>query len=194
MSVKLEKTITSIFMLPSLKVDRDKFKDNGFINAYIKDEIRDMPYENCIYVLFHPKDLDKFREFLDKEYERTKSIVDDYDYEDGFVVVVYELNKKFEKDYKLIQEGKYSKTSKAFQELFPKVIKIVRNGLRKDEISLQYRIFNKTQDLVKFWEDELGVEFDSDQEVWETFHIKRETLSEEKIRNYVESESARKNS
>ena len=194
MPVKVEKTITSIFMLHSLNVDREKFKDNGFINAYIKDELRDIHYENCIYVLFHPKDLDKFREFLDGEYERTKSIIDDYDFTDGFVVVVYELNKKFEKDYELIKQGKYSKTSKEFQKLFPKVIKIVRNGLRKDEISLQYRIFNKTQDLIKFWEDELGVEFDSDQEVWETFHIKRETLNEEKIKNYVESNSVGKNS
>ena len=41
-----------------------------------------------------------FRNFLDNEFERTKAIVEDYDYEDGYVVVVYQLNDKYKKDFK----------------------------------------------------------------------------------------------
>ena len=180
--IDVKKTITSIFMVPTLQIPKGELSDNGFINGYVKDESREVQYENCIYLLFQPKNLDKFREFLDDEYERTKGIVDDYDYEDGFVVVVYQLDPKFAKDFKLVKKSKYSHTSKSFQALFPKLVKIKKAGYHKDEISLQYRVFNKTEDLVKFWEDKLGVEFDEDQEVWHAFDEEEETLNIEKIK------------
>jgi len=182
---EVKKTITSIFMVPSLRINRDKLNDNGFVNAYTKDARRDVQYENCIYLLFKPTDLDRFREFLDGEYERTKAVIDDYDYEDGYVVVVYELDDKFKKDYRYIRKGMYSKTSKDFQSLFPKVVKVKVNGYYKDEISLQYRIFNHTEDLVQFWEKKLDVELDEDQELWHAFIDENETLDLDKIKQYV---------
>jgi hypothetical protein len=181
----VKKTITSVFMVPTLQIPRGELQDNGFINGYVKDGSKEVQYENCIYLLFQPKNLDKFREFLDSEYERTKNIIDDYDYQDGFVVVVYQLDKKFNKDFMLIKEGLYSRTSKDFQALFPKVIKIKKNGLQRDEISLQYRVFNRTEDLIKFWEDKLGVEFDDDQEVWHAFILEDEILNIEKLKEHV---------
>lgn len=181
----VKKTITSIFMVPTLGIGKGELVDNGFINGYIKDGSRDMHYENCIYLLFQPKDLDKFREFLDKEYERTKAVIDDYDYENGYVVVVYQLDSKFAKDFALVRQSKYSRTSSAFQALFPKVIKINKNGLHKDEISLQYRVFNRTEDLIKFWEDKLDVEFDDDQEVWHAFNEDEEILNIKKLKEHV---------
>jgi hypothetical protein len=178
-------TITSIFIVPTLSIGREKLIDNGFVNGYIKDGMRDTQYENAVYILFKPKNLDKFRVFLDGEYERTKSIIDDYDYEDGYVVVVYEINSKLKNDIELIKQGKYSKTSPAFQGIFPKVVKIKKNGLHKDEISLQYRVFNKTEDLVQFWEDKLGIELPEDLEVWHGFFEEFETLDLIKIKEYV---------
>ena len=91
-------TITSIFIVPTLSIGREKLIDNGFVNGYIKDGMRDVQYENAVYLLFKPTNLDKFKVFLDKEYEKTKSIIDDYDYEDGYVVVVYEINSKLKND------------------------------------------------------------------------------------------------
>ena len=178
-------TITSIFIVPTLSIGREKLIDNGFVNGYIKDGMRDTQYENAVYILFKPENLDKFRVFLDREYERTKSIIDDYDYEDGYVVVVYEINSKLKNDIELIKQGKYSKTSPAFQGIFPKVVKIKKNGLQKDEISLQYRVFNKTEDLVQFWEDKLGIELPEDLEVWHGFFEEFETLDLIKIKEYV---------
>ena len=58
-------TITSVFIVPTLSIGRDKLLDNGFINGYIKDVNRDIQYENAVYLLFKPKDLDRFRDFLD---------------------------------------------------------------------------------------------------------------------------------
>lgn len=185
--MEIKKTITSIFIIPTLQIPRQTLVDNGYINGYIKDALRDVQYEECVYLLFRPKNLDKFREFLDGEYERTKSIIDDYDYEEGFVVVVYKLNSKFSKDIKLIKHGKYSKTSKEFQALFPKIVKAKVNGLHRDEISLQYRVFNRTEDLVKFWEEKLGVEFEDDQEVWHGFVEEDEILNIEKLKEHVQS-------
>lgn len=178
----IKKTITSVFMVPTLQIHRDDLRDNGFINGYVKDDSREVQYENCIYLLFQPKDLDKFRVFLDGEYERTKAVIDDYDYEDGYVVVVYELNPRYKRDFNLIKKGKYSQTSTSFQALFPKVVKIKKNGLQRDEVSLQYRVFNRTEDLVQFWEDKFGVEFDDDQEVWHAFELEEETLNINKIK------------
>jgi hypothetical protein len=178
-------TITSVFIVPTLSVGRERLVDNGFVNGYIKDGKRDVQYENAVYLLFKPQNLDKFRDFLDNEYERTKSIIDDYDYEDGYVVIVYEINPRLKDDIELIKQGKYSQTSKKFQESFPKVVKIRKNGLSRDEISLQYRVFNKTQDLKQFWEDKLGIEFPEDMEVWHGFFEEFETLDLDKIKEYV---------
>lgn len=183
--MEIKKNITSIFIVPTLKVPKDALKGNGFINGYIKDLRKEDQYEDSIYLLFKPKDLDKFREFLDYEYERTKTVIEDYDYEDGYVVVVYQLDNKYKKDYDLVRQGKYSKTSANFQKLFPKVVKITRNGLHKDEISLQYRIFNKAEDLVNFWEEKLGIDLEAsigkDFEVWDGWDESKEILEIDKI-------------
>ena len=180
--MELKKTITSIFMVPTLKIGREKLKDNKFINAYIKDGNRDVQYKNAIYLVFHPKDLDKFKVFLDEEYERTKSIIDDYDYEGGFVVLVYELDKKFTKDFGLVKMGRYSKTSPEFQALFSKIIKVKKEGFQKDEVSLQHRIFNQTEDLREYWGEKFGVEFDDSMEVWQGFIEENETLIIDKLK------------
>jgi hypothetical protein len=192
--MEIKKNITSIFMVPTLKVPKDALKNNGFINAYIRDARREDQYKECIYLLFKPENLDKFREFLDDEYERTKSVIEDYDYEDGYVVVVYQLNEKYKNDFSLVKEGKYSKTSVEFQKLFPKVVKIVRNGLHKDEISLQYRIFNKNEDLINFWEEKLGIDFKTtfgnDFEVWEGWDESKEILELDKIKKLCVTEKS----
>lgn len=183
--MKLQKTITTIFIVPTLSVGKEKLEDNGFINGFCKDNEREVQYENCIYLVFKPTNLDKFREFLDVEYERSKQVIDDYDYEGGIVVIVYELNPKLIDDVNLVKKGKYSKTSEKFQRIFPKIVKVKKNGLMKDEISLQYRIFNKTEDLRKFWEEKLDVELDEDSEVWSTFIEDNETFSLTKIKEHV---------
>ena len=177
-------------MVPTLKVPKDALRGNGFINAYIKDARKEDQYKGCVYLLFKPENLDKFREFLDNEYERTKAVIEDYYYEDGYVVVVYQLDEKYKNDFTLVQGGKYSKTSANFQKLFPKVVKITRNGLSKDEISLQYRIFNKAEDLISFWETKLGIEFEDDYEVWDGWDEEKEILELDKIKELCATEKS----
>jgi len=173
-------------MVPTLKVPNEGFKYQGFINAFIKDERREVQYEDCIYVLFRPENLDRFREFLDSEYERTKDLIDEYDYEEGFVVLVYKLNPKLKKDYELIKQGKYSKTSKTFQNSFSKTVKVLLNGVMIDQKSLQIRIFEKTEDLKEYWEEKLNVTFDDEYEVWDGWDEQKEVLNLDKIKEHVQ--------
>jgi hypothetical protein len=180
--MNIDKTITSIFIVPTLKIDKDELKKQGFINGFSFDEEKDVQYKDAVYLLFKPADLDKFRAFLENQQQSRKDILDDYDYPDNHVVVVYQLNKKWKKDFTLIQEGAYSKTSEKFQQLFPKNIKFVRYGIPIEKISVQYRIFNKTQDLRDYWEDRIGIAFTDDMEMWEGFHIDYETLTLEKLK------------
>ena len=179
-------------MIPTLKISKENLNENGFINGYIKDGGRDIQYENSVCVLFKPKNLDKFREFLDKEYERTKAVIEDYDYEDGFVVVVYQLNDKYKKDFNLIKKGKYSKTSKSFQNEFPKLVKIVREGDIKEAMSLQTRVFMRTDDLIEYWEEKLGmnlkITLGDDYELWDIFDETKETLEIDKIKELCATE------
>jgi len=180
----IKKTITSIFMVPTLQIPKDELKNNGFINGYNKDATADVEYDNAVYLLFKPTSLDKFRLFLENEHERTKSLIDDYDYK-KYVVLVYQLDAKFKEDFDIVRRGKYSKTSPAFQALFPKVVKLMVNGLHRDELSLQYRVFNKTKDLVDFWEKKFNLTFGEDQEVWNGFFEEEEILNLDKIKEHV---------
>jgi hypothetical protein len=183
--MEVKKTITTIFMLPTLKIDRKKLGDNNCINAYIKDEGQETSYKDAIYVLFKPADLDIFKVFLDSEYERTEQLIEDYDYPGGYVMLVYKLDSKFKKDFELVKLGKYSLTSDKFQDLFPKTVTILKNKHPKEEISLQYRIFNRTEDMVLYWEERLGVVFADDQEVWYGFINEKEVFNLDNIKEYV---------
>lgn len=171
-------------MVLPLKIPKEQLENCGFINAYSFDNDKD--YQDCVYLLFKPKSMDIFRLFLENEYERSGQLIDDYDYSDGYVVLVYKLDDVWKADYELIRQSKYSKTSQEFQNVFPKVIKIIVNGLRRDEISLQYRIFKKTNDLIEFWENKLEMSFDPEYEVWSWFDKESETLDIKKIKEYVE--------
>lgn len=183
--MELKRTITSIFIVPTLGINRDSLRSNGFLNGYIEDGDKEAQYEKSAYLLFHPDSLDKFKIFLDGEYERTKAIIDDYDYEGGYVVLVYKLDDEFKSDFGLVKLGKYSKTSKEFQALFPKIVKVVQNKIQKDEISLQYRIFNKTEDLRNYWSELLDIDFDDSMEVWQGWIDDKEILNIKNLKEHV---------
>ena len=181
--MEIKSTITTLFMVLPLKIPKEQIEQNGFINAYSFDNEKD--YQDCVYLLFKPKSIDMFRMFLENEYERSGQLIEDYDYSNGYIVLVYKLDDKWKADYELIRESKYSKTSPEFQKIFPWKIKITVNGLRRDEISLQYRIFQKTNDLVEFWEKKLEIPFQPEYEVWSWFDKESETLDIAKIKEYA---------
>ena len=100
-------------------------------------------------------------------------------------MLVYKLDSKLKKDFDLIKLGKYSLTSDKFQNLFPIMVTILKNKNPKEEVSLQHRIFNKTEDMVLYWEERLGVVFADDQEVWYGFTEEKEVFNLDNIKEYV---------
>lgn len=180
--MEVKKTISTIFIVPTLGFEKGVLLENGFVNGYIGDRNKEENYKDAVYVLFKPKEKDKFNIFIEREYEGVRKLIEDYDYDGGWVVLVYKLDDRFKKDYELVKKGKYSKTSKAFQDSFPKVIKIIRNGLHKDEVALQHRIFKKAEDLKQFWEDKFDVEFNEDMEVWDGWNEETELLDISKFK------------
>lgn len=181
----LRKTISTIFIVPTFKIDRDKLHINGFLNGYLKDAHREIQYEDCCHLLFKPRNMDRFKEFVDDEYERSLDIIDDYDYEGGFVTLVYTMNPKFKEDFELIKQGRYSKTSQEFQAIFPKVVKVIKKGIPREETSLQYQIFNKSDSLREYWESRIAIDFKDEAEVWNGFSIEKETLDINKIKELL---------
>ena len=111
-------------------------------------------------------------------------MIDDYDYEDGYVVIVYKLDPEWRKDFANVKEGFYSRTSKEFQDLFPETIVVKRNKkqLPKKEKTLQHRVFTKSEELKEYWEEKIGITFSDDMELWDGFILENETLDLEKLK------------
>jgi hypothetical protein len=175
----MNKTITRIFLLPTvLSINIKELRENGLINAYISDSTTDIHFENSIFLLFKPEFPDKFRKFLNKEFNSNESIIAAYDKFGGMIVLVYRLNPIFNDDYELVKQSNYSKTSQKFQKLFPRYVEIMTNGVYKKEVSLQYRIFNKTIDLLLYW-NEKNPNYNTDNEVWHVFDTKNEILTKD---------------
>lgn len=184
--MKIKKNISSIFIVPTLKISREGLKNNGFINGYVADSGKEVQYDNCCYLLFKPNNIEKFQDFLQNEYDRTlheKSyVIDDYDYEGGFVVVVYKLDSRFKEDYDKVKQGKYSKTSEKFQKLFPETLKLWKDGKYRDTTSLQHRIFKKDASLKEDWENKTDTSFRDDWELWDIWDDQKEILDMDKIK------------
>jgi len=183
--MKHKKTNTTIFFIPTLKLQKELLEEHNFINGYIDDEdsLKDI-YDNCVLLLFKPENIEKFREYLENEYENNSNLITDYNKENEYIVLVYSLNSKYKDDFEIIKQGRYSQTSKEFQELFPKVVKLQVNGFHRDELALQVRIFKKSPDLVEFWEKKLGIQWNESYEVWEGFDLEKETLNINNLEYY----------
>ena len=48
---------------------------------------------------------------------------------------------------------------------------------------LQVQIFEKSEDMIRYWEDKLDVTLGEDMEVWPDFNLEKETLFLDKVKN-----------
>lgn len=177
-------TCSSLFLLYPLGLDRAKqLSELGFVNAYIRDKSRDTDYKNPVYLLFKPSSLILFQAFLDEQYEQpnphtgTRDLVEDYDLEGEYIVLVYQFPERFQRDYEKFFRGEYSKFSSEFRKTFPKTRKIKEpGGSWREELSTQYRIIYKDAELREAIEDRLGIYLDDEMEYWEKPRESKETL------------------
>jgi len=146
----------------------------GFINAFIGDTQHVNGLECPIYLLFRPPLSLVFQKFLEKEYE-TGMLIEDYSYEGGYTVLLYEYPKEFQHDYQLVREGKYSKTSDIYKEVFP-------DKDPTDEPTIQHLVLHKDIRLKTYREDTLGITLSEEDELWSVFNEEEETLNIDKYK------------
>lgn len=180
--MNVTKTVSTIFLVPPLKIGKNKLLDNGFINAYIADKQKDIQYKDSVLLLFKPTNLETFRLFTEEQHLK-HSFIEDYDYQNGYVVFVYKLDEEFKKDFELIKSGHYSQTSKKFKNLFDRKVEVKKNNKTSYVNSLQHMIFDKSAELLTHWETELQTTLPANLELWEIFDNETETLDINKILN-----------
>lgn len=173
-------TATNIFVVPTLGIQRQKLLDVGLLNAYIKDEMRE--YEGVVYLLFAPKNMERFEEFLGEERKKNK-VIDEYDYPGGLVMVVFKYPEKIKEDVELIMQGKFSKTSSTYKNMILKSYTITTMGRQREEITIQHQIFSKSQSIMDYWYDILGLTFEKDSEVWEIY-TEKEIFNENTLKQW----------
>lgn len=175
----LKTTISRVFMVKTLGFNIEVLEKHGFINSFLRDPSAGIENKKDFIILaFRPSNETEFQQFVNSETRRTQSLIRHYSYPCGIKMLVYKLDSKHSADFELVRQGKYSKTSKEYQALFPKTVKIKDIfGIEKEQFSLQYRVFNKTADLRKFWEDRLEVQFSEDQELWPVMSMEKETFN-----------------
>jgi hypothetical protein len=178
-------TTTTMFLVPGLGIDIEEVKFRyGFINAYLQDKERE-PYERGVYLLFKPKSMIEFQLFFEREKTRTHQLIEDYDYDGGYIVLVYVFPDEYLLEYKLFLRGKYSKFRSKYRQLLPDIdSKIDSEGVPFTEYSMQFMIIYKAPALKKYMEKKLGTEFEEEDELWSKPDIKKETLDISKIISY----------
>jgi hypothetical protein len=171
----VSRTINTLFMVPTLRLTLEQLIEHGFIDAYEIDSLRDEQYEDAVYLLFKPANPVRFEMFIESQLVRN-GLIDEYDYENGLVVLVYKLDPAYKTDLDLVKSGKYSETSKIFQELFKQRVNIEIEGVPSTEDSFQNMVFNKSPILVEHWRKEANIEIPVDREYWSMYNIDKETL------------------
>jgi len=178
-------TATNLFLTPLLGIGRANLDANGFENAYIKDEIKGIDYENAVYLLFRPMNQERFEEFLSKERSRKAKIIDEYDYPDGYTMVVYQYDPKWQFDIEIIMSGKFSKVSTDFKESIPKTgRKVEKPGVFKEITTIQHQIFKKDLQVQTYWKYELGLDFEKDDEIW-PIYFEKEIFSQDTLEKLI---------
>ena len=71
---------TNLFITPLLNIGRENLVRQGFVDAFMKDELREIEYERAIYLLFKPQDIRQFNLFVEVQRESNMPIIDEYDH------------------------------------------------------------------------------------------------------------------
>lgn len=175
---------------PIVKETADALKEHNLINSYLRDKYREDLYgEDLLFVLFKPPDFDYFELFLHQQIAENKNYVEDYDYEGGYVVVVYKIPDGLKADFELFKRGKYSRMSDRIKASYGKEIR--RTGTVKQMVfkkTFQHMVFTKDPQLQQLLEEYMGIRFADhfpskvDMELWEAVDMEKETLDIDKIK------------
>ena len=150
MSFKEIANASTMFLLRGLGLNVNILNPYGFISAYVDDINHDIKYESAVFLLFKPDVLENLQKFIKEEYKKGL-LKEDYDYEDGWVVMVYTFPEQFLRDYERFLMGEYSKFSPEYKALFPEMVNIVdEDGKKFRTYDMTYHIFTKSDPLREY--------------------------------------------
>jgi len=152
--------------------------DYQFISSYLKDEEREDLNGDFLFLLFKPIDFEHFESFVFKQKNNT-NFFEDYDYEGGYVVLVYTYPDFMIRDLKKFKEGKFSEFTSYTKGLFNKFYKPSIIG--KQQKTPHWLIFDKDKILRKELSELLDVEIGKEEELFKK-PGKEEILNIGKIR------------
>jgi hypothetical protein len=176
---------STLFLLQPLGLNKQQLDGYGFVNAFLEDGGNENVYEGTVlFLLFKPRSLEKFKYFVDTEKVRTPGFVDEYDYEGGYVVLVYELPLEYHADYELFKQGKYSQFSDKLKKAYPKERSFGGSGPLP---TIQWMIVNKYPEWKQIVETSLLIEppLDAAAELWQAPNMEKERLIIENLKNLV---------
>lgn len=178
----LRKYNCSALFLPSfVGIKQLQKQEHNLIDCFLKIESEKDYEENCIFILFNPKNKESFKTFLNELKTKNENFVEEIVIED-YNVLVFKIPKEFEEDYKKFLEGKYSKFSENAKSLFPKFVEIIKFNqklgmhVKIEQISLPWMIINKDKSLKSYWKKRIGIELSEEDEVWEKPNLEKEIL------------------
>lgn len=207
-----ELTDTGLFLLPCYGRSLKEWKNFGFINCYLSDVDREKVNDTDIhlYLLFKPateplrvkqlggyetveKDSQSARlQTLIENFEEMDTkhlfLLEDYDYEDGYIVLVLKFPEKFRKDYNRYLRGSYSLFSDEFKKTLPETIitEFVNEFNKIEKLSgksLQYMITHKSDRLKEYQEEKYGLDLTDANEYYHKISLENETLNINKFYN-----------
>lgn len=178
---KTKLNLTSLFLLPIYGIYH-QVKKVGFVNAYLSDVNRE-PINNTdihLYLLFHPDpeqmiELEDIREKL--EAIDNSPLLEDYDYEDGYVVLVLKFPEQFRDDYNKFLLGKYSKFSHEFKNKLPRETVVDLHGEKIPGKSFQLMVCDKDKRLIKNFKDKMDLDISEAEEYWSIYDEKLNNLN-----------------
>jgi len=165
-----ESTLSSLFLLPLLNLEKIDLKKYNFINLYLGEE---QYVDNKLYLLFEGESAYEYADYL----KYTHHLYVDSYFLDKKTMIVFNVPREFEKDYKYFIEGKYSKFSNSFKDLFPKTSNVYDNlgVFLNKEHTIYYHIFNRSEWLKETWMEKLKInEIPEDLELWDKPNIEKE--------------------
>lgn len=111
-----KRTTASYFMLPFVfdSIVDTSYKDY-FINCYVIDVEKPKYYKGYLSVLYRFLPFTTYYE-LEKSFTLNKHYVDLYDPDRDTIMAVFKIPKHYLKDYKLLQEGKFSQIQKTTKD------------------------------------------------------------------------------
>ena len=168
----LVKPVTTIALGPFVS-------EFGLLNSFLEDEDCEEFDGDYLFILLQPNNVDVLEVLIAQQEADNLNFIGEYDYEGGFIVLVYSIPEHMKEDFEKFKQGKYSQMSKAFQQLHSPTI----NRGNTEEMSFQHMVFSKNEEFREKMSEYLGIQIDKGSELWSVPSLSdREIL---KISKYV---------